>query len=58
MCSSDLGTDVRPAVWRALDALLPRMTNLKAVVVECERNAIDAVVPLYAEVERRLRGWA
>jgi uncharacterized protein (UPF0276 family) len=52
------GTDVRPAVWRALDALLPRMTNLKAVVVECERNAIDAVVPLYAEVERRLRGWA
>lgn len=52
------GTEVRPAVWRALDALLPRLTNLKAVIVECERNPIDAVVPLYAEVERRLAGWA
>ena len=52
------GTAVRPETWRMLDALLPRMTNLKAVVLECERNSLAEVVPLYSDLERRLRGWA
>ncbi len=52
------GTAVRPEVWRLLDALLPRMTNLKAVVLECERNTLDEVAPMFTELERRLGGWA
>ena len=48
------GTAVRPEVWRILEALLPRMTNLRAVVLECERNALAEVAPLYADLERRL----
>ncbi|MFN7147136.1 MAG: DUF692 family multinuclear iron-containing protein, partial [Myxococcota bacterium] len=51
------GTAVRPEVWRLLDALLPRMTNLKAVVLECERNPLEAVAPMFAEVEARLGEW-
>lgn len=51
------GGAVLPAVWRILDALLPRMTNLKAVILECERNTIEDVAPMFAETERRLGGW-
>jgi uncharacterized protein (UPF0276 family) len=51
------GAAVRPEVWRILDALRPRLVNLKAVVVECERNALDTVAPLFAAVEARLQGW-
>jgi uncharacterized protein (UPF0276 family) len=52
------GTTLRPEVWRLLDALAPRLTNLKAVVLECERNPIAQVAPLFAELERRLGSWA
>jgi hypothetical protein len=52
------GTAIRPEVWRLLDALLPRMTNLKAVVLECERNPLASVAPMFAEVEARLGAWA
>lgn len=52
------GTAVRPEVWRILDALLPRMPNLKAVVLECERNSLASVGPMFADVEARLGAWA
>ncbi|MDP2313033.1 MAG: DUF692 family protein [Pseudomonadota bacterium] len=52
------GTAVRPEAWRILEALLPRMPNLKAVVLECERNPLAEVAPLFADLERRLGGWA
>lgn len=50
----DHGTDVLPATWRILEAALPRATSLRAVVLECERNAIADVVPLYERLHAAL----
>lgn len=50
----DHGTDVLPDTWRIADHVAARAPNLKAVVVECERNPLPAVLPLYAEVLARL----
>lgn len=38
------------ATWRILDHVLPRAPNLKAIVVECERNPLDRVRPLLERV--------
>lgn len=43
------------ATWRILDHILPRAPNLKAVVVECERNPLDRARPLLEAV--RSRRW-
>ena len=51
----DHSIDILPETWRILEAVLPRATNLKALVFEGERNAIDDVVPVF----ERLRAlWA
>lgn len=50
----DHGTEVLPATWRILEHVLPRAANLKAIVVEAERNPVERVVPLFERV-RALR---
>ena len=44
------GPDVLHDTWAAFDWLAPRARNLKAVVVECERNPIAACLPLLERV--------
>lgn len=51
----DHGTEVLPETWTILEHALERATNLRAVVLECERNTIDEVVPLFERVHA-LRG--
>jgi uncharacterized protein (UPF0276 family) len=43
----DHGVEVLPETWAIAEAAIERATNLRAVVVECERNSIPAVVPLF-----------
>ncbi|PRQ06417.1 multinuclear nonheme iron-dependent oxidase [Enhygromyxa salina] len=43
----DHGTAVLPDTWEIACAAIARASNLRAVVVECERNAIAEVVPLF-----------
>ena len=52
----DHGTHVLEDTWRIVDHVAAHAPNLKAVVVECERNPLDAVLPLFAEVRRRMAG--
>jgi uncharacterized protein (UPF0276 family) len=39
------GPEPLPDTWLILDAVLPRASELKAIVFECERNPSDAVLP-------------
>jgi uncharacterized protein (UPF0276 family) len=51
----DHGAHVLPDTWAIFEEALRRATSLRAVVVECERNPIPAVLPLL----RRVAGqWA
>lgn len=50
----DHGVEVLPDTWAISEAAIARARNLRAVVVECERNPIAAVVPLFAAVAERL----
>ena len=43
----DHGLEVLPDTWRILEAVCGRATNLRAIVLECERNPLEAVVPVY-----------
>lgn len=55
----DHGTAVLDETWSIVDHVVARAPNLKAVVVECERNSLSAVRPLFAATEARLAaaGW-
>jgi uncharacterized protein (UPF0276 family) len=46
----DHGIDVLPATWAIVESVLPRATNLRAVVVEAERNRLSDVLPLFRRV--------
>ena len=48
------GPELLPDTWAIVQAALERAVNLRAVVVECERNPIAAVLPLFAAVHERL----
>jgi uncharacterized protein (UPF0276 family) len=50
----DHGVEILPDTWEISEAALARASNLRAVVVECERNPIPAVVPLFTAVEALL----
>jgi uncharacterized protein (UPF0276 family) len=50
----DHGTEVLPDTWTIAAAAIERAVNLRAVVVECERNPIAAVAPLFARVRELL----
>jgi len=45
---------VLPETWAILDRVAPAATELRAVVLECERNPFEVVVPGYEALERRL----
>ena len=47
---------VLPETWEILSHVAARAPNLRAIVVECERNPLPAVGEMYAELERRLAG--
>lgn len=49
------GVEPLPATWAILEALLPRATNLRAVVVEGERNPLPALLPLLDRLHPLLR---
>lgn len=53
------GGEPLPEVWDLLGVFAERAPNLKAVVFECERNPLDAVLSGFARIERVLseRGW-
>jgi len=36
--------------WSLVGAIVPRAPNLKAIVFECERNPLDAVLPTFARL--------
>nr|WP_255215971.1 DUF692 family multinuclear iron-containing protein [Pseudenhygromyxa sp. WMMC2535] len=50
----DHGIEVLAETWAITEAALERASNLRAVVVECERNAIAEVAPLFTQVRERL----
>jgi uncharacterized protein (UPF0276 family) len=43
----DHGLSILPGTRQILEAVIPRATNLKAVVLECERNRVEEVVPIF-----------
>lgn len=50
----DHGVEVLPDTWTIAAAAIERAINLRAIVVECERNSIAAVVPLFEAVRALL----
>lgn len=50
----DHGTEILPETWAIVDHVVQHAPNLKAVVIECERNPLSAVLPMFAEVRERL----
>lgn len=47
---------VLPDTWAILDRVAPAASELRAVVLECERNPFEVVVPGYEALERRFAG--
>lgn len=54
----DHGTAVLPDTWQIAAEAVARARNLRAVVVECERNPIPATLPLFTRVAELLRSRA
>lgn len=52
----DHTTEVLPETWRIFEAVAPRATNLRAVVFECERNALEATLPGFERIRATLEG--
>jgi len=48
------GPELLPDTWAIAQVAMRRASNLRAVVVECERNPIAAVLPLFARVAAEL----
>lgn len=48
----DHGPEVLADTWTIFEAAIGRASNLRAVVVECERNPIDVVLPIFSRVAR------
>ncbi len=48
------GPELLPDTWAIAQVAMRRASNLRAVVVECERNPIPAVLPLFARVVAEL----
>jgi uncharacterized protein (UPF0276 family) len=46
----DHSPEVLDDTWQIFDHIIDRAPNLKAVIVECERNTIEAVGPLFRRV--------
>lgn len=50
----DHGLEVQPGTWALAERIAAQAPNLKAVIIECERNPVEAVLPLFAECRARL----
>ena len=50
----DHGLEVLPETWALLEWLAGRAENLRAVVLECERNVLDDCLPIYRQLAARL----
>jgi uncharacterized protein (UPF0276 family) len=50
----DHGTGVLPDTWEVLEAVAPRTPRLRAVVFECERNALGGTVEGFARIAATL----
>lgn len=50
----DHGPEVLPDTWQIATEAARRATNLKAIIVECERNPIPAVLPIFARSQALL----
>jgi uncharacterized protein (UPF0276 family) len=50
----DHGAAVLPDTWTIAEAAIGRARNLRAIVVECERNSIESVVPLFRRTQALL----
>lgn len=48
----DHGLQVLPDTFEILAAVLTGAHNLRAIVIECERNPLEAVIPLFERVAR------
>jgi uncharacterized protein (UPF0276 family) len=47
-----------PATWEILEYAVPRAKNLKAIVFECERNALTDVLPGFQRLATHATGTA
>lgn len=54
----DHGLEVLEDTWEIATHVIPRAPNLRAVVLECERNPLEDVLPLFARVAALLEGSA
>ena len=52
----DHGPNILPDTWEIVDYVAQNAPNLRAVVVECERNPLEAAVPMFIEVTEHLNG--
>ena len=51
----DHGLAVLAATWTIFETVVPRATNLRAVVLECERNPRELALPVFERVASALR---
>ncbi len=54
----DHTTDVLPETWQIFEYVAARAKNLRAVVFECERNALAETLPGFARIAATLAGRA
>jgi len=54
----DHGLDVLPETWSLVARVAAEASELRAVVLECERNALEDCLPVYRDLERHLAGSA
>jgi uncharacterized protein (UPF0276 family) len=55
LVEDDHGVEVLPETWLIAERLMASAPNLRAVILECERNPMSAALPLFAEADRRWR---
>lgn len=46
------GPEPLPDTWQIVEAVLPRASNLRAIVYECEKNPVDEVLGNFARLNR------
>lgn len=56
LLEDDHNTAVLPDTWEIVEALVPRASELRAVVFECERNPIEACLPGFRRIAAAVSG--
>jgi uncharacterized protein (UPF0276 family) len=52
----DHGTTILPETWEIVDHMVAHAPNLRAIIIECERNPLAEVLPLFEAVAERFSG--